>query len=239
MMLLQLPMLGRLWNFDNQSQAILYSSFLLIYALTLGSMTYCAFVDPGQVPKKRGIAESEAEVPPRGHKSWQYGRPIRRYDHYCKWVANAIGLMNHREFCVMLFGLVSVGVLGGIVDVTLLVLLFVGDKPFWGTIIGIVLHLAYSATLVFLAGPILNVHTMLVSRNELAHEWKRNEFFVVKHSKRGVNIPVSELSDDEYNALADDSVYDPRRNVRDHGLASNCATFWCTSRWRRDQKGDF
>ncbi|CAE7257996.1 cdc48 [Symbiodinium natans] len=29
--------------------------------------------------------------PRRAHKSWQYGRPIRRYDHYCKWLNNVIG----------------------------------------------------------------------------------------------------------------------------------------------------
>ena len=29
-------------------------------------------------------------------------QPIRRYDHYCRWLTNAVGLLNHREFVAML-----------------------------------------------------------------------------------------------------------------------------------------
>ena len=64
-------------------------------------MTYCAFTDPGQVGDVTGVAtDMEAGMPQlqlaRG--SWLYPCPIRRYDRWCKWLQNAIGLMNHRVY---------------------------------------------------------------------------------------------------------------------------------------------
>lgn len=43
----------------------------------------------------------------------------------------------------------------------------------------VVLHLGYSAALLALAGPILKIHAGLISRNELANEWRRNDFYIV------------------------------------------------------------
>jgi len=191
MMLLQLPILGRFLGFESTGvgQALLYTLFAFIYSVTLGTMAYCAFADPGQVPKKRGQDDSEADKPPRAHKSWQYPRPVRRYDHYCKWVANVIGLLNHREFYCMLIGLVTVGMTGAAVDVALIVL--IAKKSWWGSLVGICLHLGYSMIPFSLAMPIFKVHTELVSRNELAQEWKTNEFHVVKQSQKGIDVPVS------------------------------------------------
>merc|ERR1719277_2520379 len=127
------------------SEASLSCTCVVLYAVTLGCMTYCAFCDPGQM--RRGI---DVEPPARSHQTWQYKRPIRRYDHYCRWLTNCIGLLNHREFVVMLVGLVLIGILGFLLDLLL------------------ALHLAYSMALLGLAGPIFKCHFGLVSRNELA-----------------------------------------------------------------------
>lgn len=240
MMLVQLPMLGRFLAFETTGQALLYSGFALLYVITLGTMAYCAFSDPGQLPKRRGQGDAEVDMPmpPRAHKSWQYPRPIRRYDHYCKWVANVIGLLNHREFYCMLIGLVSVGIIGSSVDVALIVL--IANKGWWTSLIGIALHLGYSVTLTTLAMPILKVHTGLVSRNELAQEWKQNLFYVVHGSRKGINVPVNELSEDEYNDMQDDCVYAPTRNQYDKGTrCANFTQFFCRARWTAKEHGDF
>merc|ERR1719409_1155399 len=98
-------------------------------------MVYCAMCDPGQLKREdqrnaymtlqgaSGSAEipEELPLPRRCHKTWLYALPIRRYDHYCRWLTNCIGLMNHREFVVMCTGLVLIGSLGSIVDVCLVV----------------------------------------------------------------------------------------------------------------------
>ncbi|CAE7246034.1 unnamed protein product [Symbiodinium necroappetens] len=75
--------------------------------VTVVLMGYCAVADPGQLKKTRnipldGIDLEQGDRPFRAHESWQYDRKIRRYDHYCKWVNNTIGLLNHREFVLML-----------------------------------------------------------------------------------------------------------------------------------------
>merc|ERR1712187_613096 len=133
----------------------------------------------------------EANLPRRTHKSWQYKRPIRRYDHYCRWLSNCIGLLNHREFVTMLVGLAAISISGFIVDIMLAVTMF--NKGFWDTELCIVLHLGYSVALLALAGPILKIHAGLVSRNEMAAEWRRNDFYIAKAAKRGTNVPVNDL----------------------------------------------
>merc|ERR1719188_2905624 len=108
-------------------------------------MTYCSFSDPGQLQRDRGqggrlgklSARSDKQdpfademgMPKRAYKSWQYKRPVRRYDHYCRWLANCIGLLNHREFVAMLVGLVLIGGLGIVVDVLLTVAMV--NRGFW------------------------------------------------------------------------------------------------------------
>ena len=91
MLLVQIPMLSRFTT--TLSQVWLSAPFVVIYGIVLGCMAYCAYADPGQVKKTRkmkidavGGMDIEEGIPRRAHKSWQYSRPIRRYDHYCKWV---------------------------------------------------------------------------------------------------------------------------------------------------------
>ena len=62
--------------------------------------SYCACADPGQVNKTRkmkigavGGMDIEEGMLRRAHKPWQYSRPIRRYDHSCKWLKNVVGLL--------------------------------------------------------------------------------------------------------------------------------------------------
>ena len=63
-------------------------------------------------------------------------RPIRRYDHYCKWVKMSSVfwedrwhfLPNHREFVIMVAGLLLLGVLGIMVDIWLAIL--IAEKGF-------------------------------------------------------------------------------------------------------------
>merc|ERR1719510_1109335 len=93
------------------------------------------------------------------------------------------------------------------------------------------LHLAYSVMLTALAAPILRLHIGFISRNELANEWKRNEFYVITSARTGKSVPVNDLSDDEFNERFDAFEYDKKRNVYDKNIPSNCWTFWCTPRW--------
>lgn len=229
MILVQIPMLSRLIGV---SEASLSCTCVVLYAVTLGCMTYCAFCDPGQM--RRGI---DVEPPARSHQTWQYKRPIRRYDHYCRWLTNCIGLLNHREFVIMLVGLVTIGLIGVAVDLTLVASMV--NKSWWQTLILVALHLGYSVALIALALPILRIHVGLVSRNELASEWKRNDFYIARNTKKGKDVSVNELSDDEFNALFDEFVYDETKNVFDHGCFSNCLRFWCESRWAPGDTGSF
>ena len=89
MLLVQIPMLSR---FTSLSQVWLSAPFAVLHTIVLGCMAYCAFADPGQVKKRRnmnigavGCMDIEEGMPRRAHKSWQYSRPICRYDHYCKY----------------------------------------------------------------------------------------------------------------------------------------------------------
>lgn len=241
MLLVQIPMLSR---FTSLSQEALFAGFAVIYLVTLICMGYCSFADPGQVKKTRNMtlgaaADVEAGLPRRAHKSWQYPRPIRRYDHYCKWLQNVIGLLNHREFVLMVGGLVLIAVLGIVVDIWLAVL--IAEKGFMASEIIVACHLAYSIALLAIDGPIFKIHFGLVSRNEMAQEWKKNEHYVANNTTLGDNIPVEELEDDEYNEFFDQNafVYDRSRNPFDNGCLTNCCNFWCQPRWPADAKGEF
>ena len=160
-------------------------------------MGYCAFADPGQVKQTRkmkigavGGMDIEEGIPWRAHKSWQYSHPIRRYDHYCKWVKNVIGLLtgdlwhfspNHREFVIMVAGLLLIGVLGIMVDIWLAIL--IAEKSFFKFEIVVALHLGYSVALLAIDGPIFKIHFGLISRNEMAQEWK-NEHYVANNTRQ-------------------------------------------------------
>mmetsp|Transcript_79292 Transcript_79292/g.201817 ORF Transcript_79292/g.201817 Transcript_79292/m.201817 type:complete len:426 (+) Transcript_79292:44-1321(+) len=249
MMLFQVPLLSRTVGL---SELMVFAFFICLYAMTLGCMLFASMIDPGQTRKDRSQLQGEAlmnnesfssqtgsepPMPKRAHKSWQYKRAIRRYDHYCRWLTNVIGLLNHREFFAMLIGLVAIGVFGATVDVILAISMV--HKGFWIDELAIMLHLGYSITLLALAGPIFRIHFGLLSRNELAAEWKSNEFYIAKKCKRGDHVSVNDLSDDEFNNLFDSFVYDQSKNSFDRGCLKNCYGFWCIPRWAPDQQGDF
>lgn len=242
----QWPLSVTLFSLDKIQTYALGLNLALLYLITLGCMAYCTLADPGQMTEQAehsflptGDMQPEAafRLPKRAHKTWQYPRAVRRYDHYCRWVTNSIGLFNHRQFFVMCVGIVVAALSGAIMDVVLFIKLV--ELGFDFRLLVLAGHLTYSLLLFCLAGPILRIHIGLVSRNELANEWKRNEFYVAKRSKRGKDTPVNELSDDEFNALFDDFAYDKRKNKFDKGWTKNCWLFWCTPRSKKEQLGEF
>ncbi|CAJ1458055.1 unnamed protein product [Effrenium voratum] len=85
-------MFGSAWIFTH--------FFIVLYAVTLTCLAYCLLCDPGQMDRQQHAEMQKANlpIPQRAHKAWLYKRPIRRFDHYCRWVTNVIGLNNHREF---------------------------------------------------------------------------------------------------------------------------------------------
>eukprot|EP00434_Breviolum_minutum_P040673 symbB.v1.2.036153.t1/scaffold5038.1/size31584/1 len=170
MLLVQIPMLSR---FTKLWQVLLSAPFVVIYGIVLGCMAYCAYADPGQVKQTQkmkigavGGMDIEEGIPRRAHKSWQYSHPIRRYDHYCKWLKNVVGLLNHREFVIMVAGLLLIGVLGIMVDIWLAIL--IAEKGLFKFEIVVALHLGYSVALLAIDWPIFKIHFGLISRNEMA-----------------------------------------------------------------------
>lgn len=253
MMIVQVPLLGELLD----SLHLVKAFFLTLYTAALGFMVYAAIADPGQVrreedqdpvharlrPSSRGASggeetPKEQPMPRRAHKSWLYSRPIRRYDHYCRWLTNCIGLLNHREFFLMCTCLVAIGCCGIFVDLVLVVSTARQGKR-WVTAFFLMMHLTYSIILSFLAYPIWRLHVGFVMRNELAHEWKRNDFYVVPDKRRGGFVSVNTLSDDEFNEMFDAFQYEKSLNRYDKDTCVNCWSFWCTPRWAADQQGDF
>jgi hypothetical protein len=219
---------------DVFGSARLFSLFFgALYATTLCCMTYTALCDPGQVSPQWKPGDP---LPRRAYKTWLYSRPVLRFDHYCRWLTNVIGLRNHREFMVMVFGLTAASLLGVVVDGVLLAarLLMPPDRnaPF------LLLHLAYSAGVFKYASQIFRLHVGFVARNELAKEWKNDDNYVLRFDD-GSAVPVNQLSADEYNENEDDFEYDKTRNPWDKGWQSNCLSFWTSSRWAPDQLGEF
>lgn len=253
MSLLQLPMLSALTR-----AGLVPFLFYVVYLVTLVCMAYASLCDPGQLKRDyrhkeysslRGGEKTEADeievgaVPKRAHKTWLYRLPIRRYDHYCRWLGNCIGLLNHREFILMCIGLLLISVLGAILDSILLVYLVRHPHAYpsqgWVTYVLMIVHLFYSVALGVLAAPILRLHIGFISRNELASEWKRNIFYVIQSSRTGEMVPVNELDDDEFNEEFDSFQYDRLRNPFDKGFTRNCMLFWCTARCSQSQLGEF
>lgn len=119
--------------------------FLFVYVLTLGCLVYCVLCDPGKLPVKEMEVflqtHSSGELPRRCHKMWLFKQPIRRYDHYCRWLTNAIGLLNHREFVLMLAGLLTIGLGGCLVDFVLIVWTSSEGRHFTGFFL--IMHLTY------------------------------------------------------------------------------------------------
>ena len=232
--LVQIPMLTELtgWPF-----AVLFGIAVAIYGVTLLCMLWVARADPGQVNDN-----VEGELPKRTHKSWLYPKPVRRYDHYCRWLQNVVGLLNHREFMVMLIGLTLIATLGVLIDPYLVVLAYerAGIQIIRDVVL--LLHWVYSLILLFYEGKIFMIHVGLISRNETAQEWKLNKHYVVHNTSKGDNVPVESLSDsDEYNEFFDKGAftYSPQANSLDKGCPTNCFNFWCEPRWPAAVKGDF
>ena len=222
-------------------QGPLIGGVIALNGVTLVLMGYCKFADPGQTKKTRSVTSpdlEEGQKPKRAHMSFQYARPIRRYDHWCKWLNNVIGLLNHREFFLMLVGLSLIGVLGVAMDGYVAILLV--QKGLLEAEIFVALHLAFSLALLAIEVPMLKIHCGLVSRNELAQEWKQAIHYVA-HNSKGERVPVEDLDDEEHNDLFDQGLfeYDPERNMWDKGCPTNCFNFWCWPRWRSAEKGEF
>lgn len=267
MMLVQVPLLRRQLG---TSWLLLDVPMACLYAGTLVCLVYCAVADPGQLfkstkrSKKRAAQEpitsveelEEAkgltekglagdQLPRRAHKTWLYDLPVRRYSHYCRWLCNCVGLLNHREYILMCLGIVATGAVGAAVDVFIVLASYAGvgshradSAVLSWTHAALLVHGLYCGVLIVLGFPILKIHVGLVARNELAAEWKRNEHEVIDRG-HGQPVSVNDLDDDEFNERFDSFVYDKSRNKFDRGCLNNCGSFWCTKRWSRSQLGDF
>ena len=190
-------------------------------------MLYCTLADPGQTKKKEGkdnevdLEEGQQADPRRSHRTFQYEEPIRRYDHYCKWLKNVVGLLNHREFIAMLVGLSCIGVFGGCLDLYLLAF-ELATKGLLQSQMLVVVHLAFCIALLAIETPMLRIHIGLISRNELANEWKHHQNYIAFGTTQGHAVPVDDLEPEEYNDIFDKGnfVYDPSRNPWDFGCCT-------------------
>mmetsp|Transcript_15920 Transcript_15920/g.41145 ORF Transcript_15920/g.41145 Transcript_15920/m.41145 type:complete len:378 (-) Transcript_15920:108-1241(-) len=206
--------------------------FFLVYAGTIGCMAFTALSNPGMMDKDmyRRWAAGEVQLPKRAHKHWLYKRPILRFHQYCRWITNAIGLANHRQYIMMLVGLVTISVMDVLIDFVLVL-----GHLFSGAIFSelvLILHLVYSGYFAWYTVPLLRQHAGFVARNELTQEYKRDDFYIVYDEETGEAIWVNELDADEYNEGLDNNkfVYDCERNPWDKGWAHNCWVFWCMPR---------
>lgn len=107
----------------------------LIFVSTFGLSMYCFFrcmsMDPGYIPKLSGITEQKQVIetlidrgefdtrhfcfvtyvrkPLRSKFCRQSKRVVARFDHFCPWVWNAIGVRNHRMFVLYVL-LLQIGI---------------------------------------------------------------------------------------------------------------------------------
>ncbi|CAE7431867.1 unnamed protein product [Symbiodinium natans] len=211
---------------------VLRAGAAMPFVLAFGLMAFASQVDPGMVPE--GYPDLAIE---RSYKSSQFPRRIRRYDHFCRWLLNGIGLYNHREFflLLMVFTVMVTGSL--IVDVYLLAAFFRPEH--WVVECLLAAHLTYVAVFAYGLLPIVRLHVAFVSRNELANEWKDDLNYVVDDLEAGTSKWVGELDIEEFNDKFDTFRYDPTRNRWDKGWHMNCYLFWCVRRWDKHQMGEF
>lgn len=103
--------------------AIYYALYIPVAAMALLSLFMASTTDPGAVPlgarplttvrragstaERRGVRRCHKCLdnykPPRAHHDSITGRCIVKFDHFCPWVNNAVGALNHKFFCQFLF----------------------------------------------------------------------------------------------------------------------------------------
>ena len=94
--------------------------YLPLTILAIWSLIKAWRTNPGAVPmgarplttvKKAGAPErsirrchkcNDNYKPPRAHHDSVTGRCIVKFDHYCPWVGNAVGALNHKFFCLFI-----------------------------------------------------------------------------------------------------------------------------------------
>jgi len=220
------------------SMVIPYVLTLLEYTTTVGCIMWCMFCDPGQMPEETVALltvdeDGNPELPKRAKKNWMYSQPILRYDHYCKWLANAIGFRNHRSFAVMLMGLLTMGVFGFFVDLAIIwhygrYTDYLQQHPFLTILV--LMHTVTAFGLTHKAQSLVKIHVGLIGRSELADEWKNHKHCVV--NKDGDIVRAEDLDAEEYNEFFDNDLfyYDPVYNTFDKGWKANCLSFWTMPR---------
>lgn len=218
-------------NLGSVNAIVFTVSFLLVVLSALVCMAFAALVDPGQ------LLYDVVPAPKRSHKSFQYNRPLMRYDHYCRWIMNSIALKNHREFVIMLVCFCISIIFDIVVDV--ISIYWSASQANAAYTVIIVLHLGYSMVFAYLVVPILRLHLGFISRNELANEWKRDLYYIVHDSRTGKPVWVKELDAEDFNDLFDAFQYDSSRNPWDQGCPTNCWNFWFTPRWQQENFGEF
>eukprot|EP00439_Symbiodinium_sp_Y106_P038288 s6716_g4.t1 len=147
---------------------------------------YCAFGDPGQLKKTRNVLlDADGIDLEQVLAVWTKDQTLRsllpRPDRHDPALRLSCGLLNHREFVLMLVCLCLIGLFGVGLDGYLAVLLAQKGIPgqgMWEAEIAVVSHLAFSVILLAIEVPILRIHIGLVSRNELGQEWKNNVHYV-------------------------------------------------------------
>lgn len=214
--------------------------WLLLYFVALASTAYTGLADPGMMTKEDHAKWQSGQLPTpkRANKCWLYKRPVLRFDHYCRWVTNVIGLNNHREFMIMCGSLVAISTLGVAVDSVLLLCCLAHGQLFEPLL---TFHLLFSVYFAKYAVEVFRIHVGFVSRNELAREWKNDEYYVVIDEETGRKTAAKDLDEEEYNAYFDANAfqYDAARNPFDRGVSANCWGFWCNPRWSSGQLGEF
>lgn len=220
---------------------VAFCVFAVVYFVTLAAMGVTICSNPGTLSPERyaRVQNFPDGLPERAHCNKGYATPILRYDHYCRWVMNVIGLMNHRPFMIMVTG-IAICILGGVLVDAALIFWILTARPktvrireLWRCL-ALMLHFFLYLTFGRYVLPIFKLHLGFVSRNELCKEWVDDSHQVVG------GIPVCQLDEDTYNDEFDNFEYDSSLNKWDqHSCFRNCMVFWCTPRWDPDQVGEF